>query len=191
MDLAKVMGCSIITTHIGVIPDEDNTKRKILHEACEKIGRYGEGIGVKLAIETGPETCMTLKSFLEGLRTKNVGVNFDPANLAMVTGDDPVNGVFILKDYIFHTHAKDGIMKKQTEPRIIYDYFAQGGIENMRLEDYFIETPLGEGAVNFKKWVEALKNINYSGYLTIERETSDTPYIDIEKAVKFLEKIIN
>jgi hypothetical protein len=29
--------------------------------------------------------------------------------MVMVTGDDPVHGVHLLKDYIVHTHAKDGI----------------------------------------------------------------------------------
>lgn len=31
----------------------------------------------------------------------------DPANLVMVTGDDPVQAVYNLKDYIVHTNAKD------------------------------------------------------------------------------------
>ena len=37
----------------------------------------------------------------------------------MVTGDDPVKAVYTLKDYIVHTHAKDGIMlKKKVEEAI-------------------------------------------------------------------------
>jgi sugar phosphate isomerase/epimerase len=38
-----------------------------------------------------------------------VAVNLDPANFVMVTGDDPVQAVYTLKDYIVHTHAKDGV----------------------------------------------------------------------------------
>ena len=62
------------------------------------------------AIETGPETAAHLKSFLDTLSTNGVSVNFDPANMVMVTGDDPAEGAScLLKDYIVHTHVKDGI----------------------------------------------------------------------------------
>ena len=74
-------------------------------------------------------------------------VNFDPANFVMVTDQDPVEGVEILKDYIVHTHAKDGVMLQKTDPQVIYDFFAEGGIEDMRMSDYFLETPLGDGKV--------------------------------------------
>lgn len=45
-----------------------------------------------------------------------------------MTGDDPVQAVYTLKDYIVHTHAKDGRMLRKTDPRVIYDFFAEGGI---------------------------------------------------------------
>ncbi|NLN42036.1 MAG: sugar phosphate isomerase/epimerase, partial [Clostridiales bacterium] len=95
-----------------------------------------------------------------------------------------------LKDYIVHTHAKDGIMKKKTDPEIIYNYFAEGGIEDMRLEDYFLETPLGQGNVDFPKWLKALEDIGYTGFLTIEREVGANPEKDIAEAVNFLKKLI-
>ena len=108
-----------------------------------------------------------------------VGVNLDPANFVMVTGQDPVEAVEILGEYIVHTHAKDGVMLKQTDPEIIYDCFAKGGIEALNVSDYFIETPLGEGKVDFKEYIKALKNSGYNGYLTIERETGENPIPDI------------
>ena len=46
---------------------------------------------------------------MDGLGSRGVAVNMDPANLVMVTGDDPVQAVLRRKDYIVHTHAKDGI----------------------------------------------------------------------------------
>lgn len=190
MDLAKEMDCSVVTTHIGVIPLYNCVKKQTLSEACEKIGEYGEKIGVKLAIETGPELVLTLKSFLDELKTEYVGVNYDPANLVMVTGDDPVQGVYALKNRILHTHAKDGIMKNRTDPKIIYDYFAEGGIGDLRLDDYFKETPLGKGDVDFKGWINALEDIGYTGFLTIERETGEMPYEDIKIAVDYIKKYL-
>jgi L-ribulose-5-phosphate 3-epimerase len=120
-----------------------------------------------------------VKQFLDRLHSRGVKVNYDPANFVMVTGDDPVKGVHTLKDYIVHTHAKDGVMIKQTDPEIVYNYFAEGGIEDLRLEDYFKEMPLGQGHVDFNLYVQALREIGYNGFLTIEREVGENPEKDI------------
>jgi len=192
MDLAKDLNSNVVTTHIGVIPQESNhLRRKILREACEKLGEYGDSVGAYFAIETGPETAETLKGFLDSLKSKGVKVNFDPANLVMVTGDDPLKAVYTLKDYIVHTHAKDGIMLKETDPERIYNFFADGGIENIRLEEFFIETPLGQGQVNFDQYLKGLNSIGYKGFLTIEREVGAHPEDDIRIAVEFLKCKLN
>ena len=191
MDLAKDLDTKVVTTHIGVIPEDSNHPRyKILQEACEELGEYGDELGAYFAIETGPETADVLKNFLDSLRSRGVRVNYDPANFVMVTGDDPVKGVYTLKDYIVHTHAKDGIMKQKSDPERIYTFFAEGGIEDLRLEDYFLETPLGEGHVDFPNWLKALEDIGYKGFLTIEREVGDNPEADIREAVRFLKGLI-
>ena len=186
MVFAKNLKCNVVTTHIGVV----NLEKADMKRAVEEIGKFGETIGVSLAIETGPEKCETLKKFIESLDTKNVGVNFDAANLVMVTDDDPVKGVYTLKDYILHVHIKDGIMLKKTDPKVIYDFFASGGIGDLRLDEYFKETPLGEGSVDLRGVIKALKDIGYDGFLTIERETSETPLLDIEKALGYLNNIM-
>ena len=50
----------------------------------------------------------------------------------------------------------------------------------------FKEKPLGEGEVDWKNYLKALKEIGYERYLTIERECGDEATKDIEKAVEFL-----
>ena len=197
MDLALDLGTHVITTHIGVIPEsEDHPRWKIMQAACEALGQYGDQVGAYFAIETGPETAATLKKFLSSLSSRGVRVNLDPANFAMVTGDDPVQAVYTLKDYIVHTHAKDGRMKKKSDPERVYNFFAEGGIEDIHLGDYFEETPLGEGQVNFDGYLKALVDIGYTakedfqGFLTIEREVGDQPEKDIRLAVEFLKQRI-
>jgi sugar phosphate isomerase/epimerase len=108
----------------------------------------------------------------------------------MVTAQDPVEAVYTLKDYIVHTHAKDGIMKKQADPETLYNFFAEGGIENLNLGDYFEETPLGMGAVPFGPYLKALAEIGYHGFLTIEREVGGQPERDIRLAVEYLKQAI-
>ncbi len=190
VDLAVEFNSSVITTHIGVIPSDENSEKfKVMLNALTELGLYAKSKGVTFAIETGPETAPTLYKFLS--KTKGgVGVNLDPANFVMVTGQDPVEAVYLLKDYIVHTHLKDGKMLKKTDPQIIYDHFAEGGIEALNVADYFIETPVGEGDVDFNNYVKALKDIGYDGYLTIERETGANPTDDILKAKAYIEKFI-
>ncbi len=191
MDLAKDLETDIVTTHIGVIPEEDSSETyKIMQDACQELGEYADKVGGFFAIETGPENASLLRSFLDSLHTNGIAVNYDPANLVMVTGDDPVEGVYKLEGYIVHTHAKDGIMKKQGDPKEIYDFFAEGGIGDLRLEDFFEETPLGDGAVDFPSYIHALRDIGYDGYYTIEREVGDNPEEDIKKAVKYLKRLL-
>ena len=186
IDLAVEFDCHVITTHIGVIPnDETSEKFKVMSAALRECGEYAKSKDVILAIETGPEKATTLLKFLKTMNG-GVGVNLDPANFVMVTKQDPVKAVYLLKDYIVHTHAKDGIMLKETDPLIIYNHFAEGGIEALNVADYFIETPLGKGNVDFKAYLWALKDIGYKGFLTIERETGENPVADIELAVNFL-----
>lgn len=190
MDLAKDLETTIVTTHIGVVPHDVNQDRyKIMQEACNILGEYGDDVGAYFAIETGPEIAVTLKSFLDSLSSKGVRVNYDPANLVMVTGDDPVKGVYTLKDYIVHTHAKDGIQLQESNPEYIYRCFAEGMPENFHVDEYFLEKPLGKGHVQFDAYIKALRDIGYKGFLTIEREVGDNPEEDIREAVKFLQKI--
>ena len=37
--------------------------------------------------------------------------------MVMVTGDDPVYGIHLLKDYIVHIHVKVGIRHQPVDPR--------------------------------------------------------------------------
>lgn len=187
IDLACDLGTNIVTTHIGVIPQDNTCSRyKVMQQACNQLAEYAHAQGAFFAVETGPEPAIRLKGFLDSLSSKGVAVNLDPANLVMVTDDDPAAAVYTLRDYIVHTHAKDGILLKKTDPQVIYDFFAVGGIGDLRLEDYFQEVPLGEGQVDFNRYLSALKDIGYHGYLTIEREVGASPEADIRLAVNYL-----
>lgn len=189
IDLGLELGSKIVTTHIGIVPDEKNDTYKIMQEACNELAEYADSVGAYFAIETGPEKAIMLKEFLDGLSSKGVRVNFDPANLAMVTGDDPVKAVDTLKDYIIHTHAKDGVQYKPADRHEVYGFFATG-IGDIKIDEYFAEVPLGQGSVDYDAYIAALKNIGYNGFLTIEREVGSNPAEDIKMAVDFLKNKI-
>lgn len=183
LDFAKEVGTDIVTTHVGVVPaDRNSEKFAIVQSVCRQLAEYADSMGSHFAIETGPEVAATLKQLLDSLGSKGVGINLDPANLVMVTGDDPAAAVHTLKDYIVHTHAKDGVMLVRGNPEVIYGEI-ETEIQNMT---YFKEVPLGTGSVPYAKYLQALDDIGYRGYLTIEREVGDNPKADIATAANFL-----
>ncbi len=112
--------------------------------------------------------------------------------MVMVTGDDPVHGVHLLKDYIVHTHVKDGIRHQPVDPRDVYGAVGYQPLDHQRIAELvssgtiFQEVPLGEGKVDFDAYFAALQESGYGGDLTIEREVGDAPERDIERAVSFI-----
>lgn len=173
INLAFDLGVKIVTTHIGVVPNDQNAQEwKLLLQSLPEIGNYAAEKGIVLATETGPEPAEILKKLLIVLNNPGIKVNYDPANLVMVAGDNPVQDVYILKDYIVHTHAKDGIKLPD-----------ENGKKRWK------ELPLGEGNVNFPEYLKAMKDIGYNGFFTIEREVGHNPEADIIKARDFLKDL--
>lgn len=187
LDLAKDLETNVVTTHIGVVPkDKTHPRYAVMQDACGQLSEYADSLNAHFAIETGPETAAVLKEFLDSLHSKGVAVNLDPANLVMVTGDDPVRAVYTLKDYIVHTHAKDGRQLIMKDPELIY-----GIIEDeIDAQQAFIELPLGQGDVDFPNYLKALDDIGYRGFQTIEREVGDDPDTDIRTAVHYLKGLM-
>lgn len=187
LDLAKELGTDVVTTHIGVVPtDKSNPRYAVMQEACAELSRYADSLEAHFAIETGPEVSMVLKGFLDSLGSRGVAVNLDPANLVMVTGDDPVQAVYNLKDYIVHTHAKDGVKLHDNNPEVVYGIIK----DEIPTGEGFREVALGEGSVPFNKYLAALDDIGYRGFLTIEREVGDDPAADISLAANFLRDLM-
>jgi len=186
--LARELDCSIVTTHLGVVPeDPESDTYKVLLDACREIGRFADAIGACIAVETGPEPVSRLRDFClqcgDGIR-----INYDPANLAMVLREDPAAGVFAAGDLIVHTHAKDGVSLKPTTGEYYYGVFAEKGIEGARELGIARQVPLGEGDVNWPEYLAALRDIGFRGFLTIEREAKEAAGKDIADAVVFLRR---
>ncbi len=171
LDLAVDLGANIITTHIGVVPEKPNEVWDTLRGALNQIGSYAENIGVRIAVETGPESGPVLRALLDSLDNKAICVNLDPANLVMA-GYDLDEALDALMPYIIHTHAKDGLDDKEAKAR-----------------GEWREMPLGKGDVPWPRYIKRLQDGGYDGAYTIERELGDNPLADIGEAVKFLRSL--
>ena len=189
LDKAKELDCHIVTTHIGHLYETEDARMEKIRKNAQELAVYADSIGSVFAAETGTEKAVVLKSFLDSLGAKGLRVNYDPANLVMVAKDDPVAGVYTLRDYIVHTHAKDGVMLTKGNPEFIYRVVhpIPPEVKQMR---FFEERPLGEGAVNFPEYLKALEEVGYKGFLVVEREAGLDPKQNIGLAVDYLKRAI-
>ena len=172
-DVAKAIGAPGITTHHGFLPE--NPKDPLytsLAPLLKEVALYVESNNQHFCFETGQETPVTLLRTIEDVGTENLGVNLDPANLLMYGKANPIDALDLIGSFVLGVHAKDG------------EYPTNG-------RELGKEKPLGKGRVNFPLLVKKLKEIGYSGALTIEREISGEEQIrDILLARSVLEPLL-
>lgn len=193
LEVAKMLECDVVTTHIGTLTDEETKKKEDARKACRELALFADSMGSAFAVETGPEMATTLCNFLDSLGAGGVRVNFDPANLVMVAGDRPETAVKTLGKYIVHTHAKDGIKLNdgtKKDLNVVVGGEAKDHDALLGMGKTYLELPLGEGDVNFDTYLPALASTGFDGFLTIEREVGANPEADIAMAVQFLREKI-
>ncbi|MBR2425733.1 MAG: sugar phosphate isomerase/epimerase [Lentisphaeria bacterium] len=189
VDIACQLGTKVITTHIGVVPDDEaDPVFQMMVKSIRKAAEISAAQGTCIAVETGPEKAETLLKLLEAVDSKGLGVNLDPANLWMVSRVEADHAVRVLGKYIVHTHAKDGISYSAGSAAKVYGLREIDGtlrkIDEPRPK--YEEVALGDGGVKWDAYIAELKKIGYDGFLTIEREAGDNPEGDIQKAIDFL-----
>jgi L-ribulose-5-phosphate 3-epimerase len=172
-DFAKQCGIQAVQTHCGFLPENPNDpvyKETIL--AMREVVSYCKDNGQNFRYETGQETPITLVRAMQDVGLDNQGVNFDLANLILYGKANPVDAIELLGPYVQGIHAKDGMWP--TNPRELGK-----------------EVPIGKGKVDFPRIIERLKQLNYRGAVTIEREISGPKQVeDVREAKIYLEKLI-
>ena len=173
-DFAAKLGIGDLVTHMGFIPE--NPSDSLFYGFCDSVSDvagYCRKNSQHLLFETGQETPVTMLRCFETADADNLGVNLDTANLIMYGKADPAAALLVLGKYVRGVHAKDGL------------YPANG-------RDLGMETPIGDGAVDFCAVINGLADCGYDGYITIEREIGDgSQRADIKRAAEYLSGIIS
>jgi sugar phosphate isomerase/epimerase len=172
---AAGIGVKSIACHVGFVP-EDKTDpeyvavRDLVRRICDHAAQHGQ----TFALETGQERAEVLLEFLKDVDRKNLGINFDPANLIMYGSGDPIQAVEVLHEHLLSVHCKDGVWPPKKP---------EGSLGT--------ERPLGEGEVGMDKFIAKLKQVGYKGTLNVEREIEDLAQkkIDMKKGVDLLKKL--
>jgi len=126
--------------------------------------------GVDLGLETGQETADALKHFLQVLERRNVGVNFDPANMILYEKGDPIAALETLAPWLKQCHIKDARRTKKTGT-------------------WGDEVVAGTGEVDWRKFFGVLERVGYKGDLCIEREAGNQRVQEIRAAREFVESL--
>jgi sugar phosphate isomerase/epimerase len=170
MSLGFDLGPRITIVQAGSVPDKpDDPRAGLLSEALRALGSHGDRTGTVLALETGLESGEVLRDFLNRFDTGGLGVNLDPGNLVM-NGFDPYASARALQGKVVHCHAKDA---------------RQAGASRTARE-----VPLGHGDIDWMLFIGVLEEIEYRGWLTVEREGGGRPLADVEAGVAFLRRFV-
>lgn len=172
-DFAKLLGVENIATHAGFLPEVPAGEQyAAIVAALKVVAERAKANGQYFLFETGQETPVTLRRTIEDIGGDNLGINLDPANLIMYGKANPIDALEVFGKYVRDVHAKDGCYP--TDGRHLG-----------------CETPIGEGMVDFPRFIAKLKAVGYDGTLTIEREISGEQQVkDIKQSIKFLEELI-
>lgn len=157
LTLARELGARCITTEPGG-PIEPGTSRsqalRLFVEMIKPVAEHAEKEGVLLLVEPEPglliETADQFLEFMQHIHSPAIGLNFDIGHFYCVK-DDPAATVPRMARYTRHYHLED--------------------IAASRVHHHLIP---GEGAIDFRATLQAIKATGYDGWITIELY----PYVD-------------
>ena len=182
---AEILGLDVVCAVAG-FPDEGKSKMETIREGVPKVfeplAREAEKRGVRIAFEnwfaTNLQNVDHFKAVTEVLPA-NVGFNFDPSHL-LWQEIDYIAAVEECADRIFHTHAKDTLVRR--------DRLARLGVLEGGWWQYVIP---GFGDMQWGKYIRTLKLCGYDGVLSIEHEDGAFGAEEgFEKGLKYLSTLI-
>jgi sugar phosphate isomerase/epimerase len=157
LDMAKELGAPCITTEPGGPLEPGQRWEDALDLFCESlrpVADHAQAIGMPLLIEPEPglllETAAHYERFAQAFPHPGIGLNFDIGHMYCVN-DDPATAIRQLAKHIRHVHLED--------------------IAATRVHQHLVP---GAGVIDFKSVIQALRDIKYQGWVTIELY----PYID-------------
>lgn len=159
----------------------EESRRNVIEGLREGI-RFAAEAGVRLSVEHFPDPrspFVVSDDVNQALREiPELGVTFDSGNV-LTGGEDPVAGFLKSKDRIIHAHFKDWVR-------------TEGAPGRPGLDGKFYQPALvGEGIVDHRSVLEAMRRAGYRGYINLEYEGNlYTPEAAMVKGLDFLKGLL-
>jgi len=167
VEVTAQLGAKSLSCHLGFIDGTDRAYALKIRDRTAYLADLAAGRGVTVLLETGQETAVDLREFLETLSHPAVAVNLDPANMILYGKGDPVAAVEVLSPWIRHVHIKDAVGARQPGT-------------------WGTEVRWAEGQVRAGAFLDALRQRDFHGALAVERESGDRRIEDIQLALERL-----
>jgi sugar phosphate isomerase/epimerase len=179
LETALILGTSQIMIPTPGCGVERNTYRQQWISGFSRVMPMVLDTGLSLSVENFPGTdspFVTAEDFLEAKRKlPELMLTFDSGNC--FTGEDPVDSYERCSEDVNHAHFKDYTFS--SEPT--------DGYRRMLSGNYYAPALLGEGSIDFTGLLKAMKDADYSGYISIEYGgTEYHPHDAARKAIAYL-----
>jgi len=166
--LARDLGTSMVRIYTGYErPDVPYDKQySMVVEGLQLAGKLAAKYGVTLAIQNHHDIALhhdSMKWLLDEVNLPNVKAAFDcwSPTLEGLTSEQIKKAILTMKPYIVHTTTAD----YEELPRFRYD---ANHTNYLPLESQMRAVPMGKGYLDYKTFINTLKEIGYQGYIAYE-----------------------
>ncbi len=169
MDFASLLKVRHLCLRVGRIPEETEAAEfGLLLETLNDLARHGNRVGVTLAVIPGGESVQAVEQLLSRVTAGPVAIDFDPARM-LTSNENPAQLLRSLHRYVEQFTARDAVR----------DF--SGGTE---------ETALGRGEVVWDELLATLGEMDYPGWITVQRTGGNDRVTDVEHALKYLHQVM-
>jgi len=166
--LARDLGTNMVRIYTGYErPDVPYDKQyALVVEGLQMAGRIAAKYGVTLAVQNHHDIAIhhdAMKWLLDEVNLPNVKAAFDcwSPTLEGLSSEEIRQAILTLKPYIVHTTTAD----YKELPRFRYEL---NHTNYTKLQSQMRAVPIGEGFLDYKTFINTLKEIGYQGYIAYE-----------------------
>jgi len=166
MSMAYDLGCNVVVNRIGRVPnDVENPQWTTMVQALSDLGNFSQKTGAWLAARTGSEDGETLKNLIDTLPLYALTVDFDPGDF-LINGFSAEEAMKALGPHVTSFRTRDAVQ----------DLSVGRGIE----------VQLGRGSIDWASLLGTLEEHNYTGFLTVERNSEENSIQQCGQAIEYL-----
>lgn len=175
VDTAEILGVSSVrhdaTTGYQNKYKSFNSVLSTIAYGCREVTEYAVTKGIKTMVENHGVFCQDsdrVEKLVNAVGHENFGLLLDMGNF-LCADENPALAFGRVAPYAFYVHAKDFHIKSPMNPNPGEGFFRS------RNGNYLRGAIIGHGDVPVLHCIEALNQVNYNGYISIEFEGMEEP----------------